>query len=328
MKNKAHLLLAALLMTLPALPIVILGLVAWHDPRDRYWALVYLVWGMVFAALSSVAAGWVIRRARAAHCGLTQKALGLAGIAAWGLSFPALVVINLTPLCLGQDNGDGRNDVLMCLLLAVVWFAFMSLPVAGGIAVATKPASKAARGGDAEAVCRSGLNEPSRPSAGGNRGSAACLGLSGASSRQAGQEKLSGVVQVPIEPLQFAGEWGDDRGLHSARELATHLQGGGGGGQGLRVWRRLSHRAMQDPPHSKQNDRSEGGCQRRAQERQLTPCSGGPVTRPNGLHDRAMKRGKHLGLWGWLPQGTVQRHHVLFKAAQLFRVACLPPQTG
>jgi hypothetical protein len=168
MKKKNHALLPVMIMILPALPILILGWIAWHDPRDRYWASVYLVWGTVFAALSSVTAGRVIRRARATHSGLPQRAFCVAGCAAWALSFPALVVINLTPLCLGQDNGDGRNGVPLCLLLAGLWFAFMSVPVAGGIAVVSKLASKVVPGGGEADVCRTGVNEASQPSAGGD----------------------------------------------------------------------------------------------------------------------------------------------------------------
>lgn len=154
-KRERQSVLAALTMALPALPILILGLIAWHDPRDRYWASVYLVWGTVVAALGSTAAGWVTRCARSTDPCLTHKAFCLAGFVAWGLSFPVLLVINLTPLCLGQDNGDGRNNVNMCIFLAVVWFAYLSLPVAGGIAIVSKLASRIAKGRkDVPEVCQ------------------------------------------------------------------------------------------------------------------------------------------------------------------------------
>jgi hypothetical protein len=28
----------------------------------------------------------------------------------------ALTVLNLTPLCIGQDNGDGSNDLALCIV--------------------------------------------------------------------------------------------------------------------------------------------------------------------------------------------------------------------
>ncbi len=38
-----------------------------------------------------------------------------------------LGAIDLPPLCLGPDNGDGRNSLAMCLLLTAIWPAFMSV---------------------------------------------------------------------------------------------------------------------------------------------------------------------------------------------------------
>jgi hypothetical protein len=151
MKRKTRLLLAITLMALPSLPIVALGLCAWHDPSDRYWANVYLVWGTVFAALSAVLTALVIRRKEV----ILPRSFPSAGFVAWACSFPALVLINLTPLCLGQDNGDGRNSFFMCIFLAVLWFAFMTVPVAGGILLLSKLASMIA-GGNGKKVVEAG----------------------------------------------------------------------------------------------------------------------------------------------------------------------------
>jgi len=152
-----------MIMGLPALPVLVLGAVAWHDPRDRYWANVYLVWGTVLAVLSTVTAGSAIRRTGAAQRSVSQRQLLASGFVAWGLSFFVLVAINLSPLCLGQDNGDGRNGVFTCILLAVVWFLFMSLPVGGGIAVAAMLARRVANGGDEDDAGRKRENEIGQP---------------------------------------------------------------------------------------------------------------------------------------------------------------------
>ncbi len=37
-------------------------------------------------------------------------------VVAWMLAILALTVLNLTPLCIGQDNGDGINDLALCML--------------------------------------------------------------------------------------------------------------------------------------------------------------------------------------------------------------------
>ena len=42
------------------------------------------------------------------------------GMLAWLLALLALWIINLTPLCVGQDNGDGNNNVALCALETVM----------------------------------------------------------------------------------------------------------------------------------------------------------------------------------------------------------------
>jgi hypothetical protein len=37
------------------------------------------------------------------------------GLLAWVVVILALGLINLTPLCIGQDNGDGINDFALCM---------------------------------------------------------------------------------------------------------------------------------------------------------------------------------------------------------------------
>jgi uncharacterized membrane protein AbrB (regulator of aidB expression) len=38
------------------------------------------------------------------------------GLLAWMVAFVVLAVLNFTPLCVGQDNGDGSNDLALCLV--------------------------------------------------------------------------------------------------------------------------------------------------------------------------------------------------------------------
>jgi hypothetical protein len=132
---------SAAIMAMAALPVLVLGLIALPAPRQMYWASVYVVWGTLLAALCFAATARTIRRAERSHSPVTKMNLALGGMTAWGLSFPVLVLTTLTPLCLGQNNGDGRNNVGMCLFLAVVWFIFMSAPVCGGLLLLAKWAS-------------------------------------------------------------------------------------------------------------------------------------------------------------------------------------------
>lgn len=133
----------AVIMAMAALPVVALGLFGSLSPGDRYWGAVYVVWGTVFAAFCVAATSRIVRRTGASDSRLMKKALCFGGMTAWGLSLPVLVLTTLTPLCLGKDNGDGRNNVAMCLFLAVVWFIVMSLPVCSAIALLAKWACNA-----------------------------------------------------------------------------------------------------------------------------------------------------------------------------------------
>ena len=51
--------------------------------------------------------------------------LGL-GLLAWMVAMLALGLVNLTPLCVGQDNGDGRNNIALCILQTVMVFIVFS----------------------------------------------------------------------------------------------------------------------------------------------------------------------------------------------------------
>ena len=42
------------------------------------------------------------------------------GLLAWLVAILALGLVNFTPLCVGQDNGDGNNDFALCLVQTVM----------------------------------------------------------------------------------------------------------------------------------------------------------------------------------------------------------------
>ncbi|MCQ3937373.1 MAG: hypothetical protein DPW18_10040 [Chloroflexi bacterium] len=54
------------------------------------------------------------------------------GILAWTAAFFALTILNLTPLCVGQNNGDGNNDLGMCNLITAL-SCIVYTPVYGGV---------------------------------------------------------------------------------------------------------------------------------------------------------------------------------------------------
>jgi len=42
------------------------------------------------------------------------------GLLAWIVALIVLGFLNLTPLCIGQDNGDGNNDIGMCFFMTAL----------------------------------------------------------------------------------------------------------------------------------------------------------------------------------------------------------------
>ncbi len=113
-----------LIMGVPALP-----LFAWSVVTE-YWGMIYLYWGIIFTILS------FIFSYRSTRCATDYPAKSptthnffLNGILAWSISFIALGIINFSPLCLGQNNGDGNNTVGICIFYTIIWPVFMSITV-------------------------------------------------------------------------------------------------------------------------------------------------------------------------------------------------------
>ncbi len=48
------------------------------------------------------------------------------GLLAWMAAFLVLGLLNLTPLCVGQNNGDGNNDLALCIVQTLLVGFFYS----------------------------------------------------------------------------------------------------------------------------------------------------------------------------------------------------------
>jgi hypothetical protein len=122
--NRGQTLIATLTMVLPALPLVLLSMI------PEYWGRIYFWWGMLFAILSFISVSRTIRRTVIDEASRpSTRQFFTAAVIAWLISFVVLAVINFTPLCLGQDNGDGRNNIGMCVFLTILWPVVMSVIV-------------------------------------------------------------------------------------------------------------------------------------------------------------------------------------------------------
>jgi len=59
----------------------------------------------------------------------------ICGCIAWAVAVFVLAGLNLTPLCIGQENGDGFNDVTTCILLTIFNTIYFTPFVLAGISL-------------------------------------------------------------------------------------------------------------------------------------------------------------------------------------------------
>jgi hypothetical protein len=106
-------LLSCVMTTIPAL--VYWYLISMLAGSDYFWKT-YLIVGEIFLAIS-MAIGFIfpslILERWKRHPVLW---LFIQGMLAWTATVIALAFFNLTPLCIGQNNGDGNNDLILCMV--------------------------------------------------------------------------------------------------------------------------------------------------------------------------------------------------------------------
>jgi hypothetical protein len=137
-------LLSGTFTALPGLVFVLLLLqTAWHE--DYWWGTYLAV--LLTLVLSSLFLGFVLppvlQRIRVRHPWFW---ISLSGWLAWVLSLNLLGLLNLTPLCVGQNNGDGNNDIGMCLFMTALSGIVYTLPYIGMLLVSALVGHLAIRG--------------------------------------------------------------------------------------------------------------------------------------------------------------------------------------
>lgn len=119
-------LLTALLISLPAL-----ALLGWvQQYRGAYFYSIYLVTALVFWSASLVLSSPPVR-VRWFFAGWLRTALFfyLVLLVSWLTALVVLLMTSATPLCVGQDNGDGINNLALCLYQAFLVSVVYSYPV-------------------------------------------------------------------------------------------------------------------------------------------------------------------------------------------------------
>jgi hypothetical protein len=111
---------------LVSLPAVLIGAIVYTSIGDDYFRPTYLIVCSVFVAASLVFGFAVSPSPREARFRQAWTRLFLGGAVAWTFALAALGLLNLTPLCVGQDNGDGINDLGMCVSYTILVAAVYS----------------------------------------------------------------------------------------------------------------------------------------------------------------------------------------------------------
>ncbi|MDH3504908.1 MAG: hypothetical protein OEZ41_12140 [Nitrospirota bacterium] len=98
--------------------------------RDEYYFVGYLGMSIAFL-LASMVFGFfnAVRLQRGVE--RATSVLFVSIMTSWILALLVLGVLNLTPLCVGQDNGDGINDIGDCVFYAVLNGGVFSLAILG-----------------------------------------------------------------------------------------------------------------------------------------------------------------------------------------------------
>lgn len=87
--------------------------------NENYWISYFIVSGLYLVV--SLALGIFVPTLAPAHW-KRHPVLWLLGqgLLAWLVAALALGLINLTPMCVGQENGDGINDFALCMAQTVM----------------------------------------------------------------------------------------------------------------------------------------------------------------------------------------------------------------
>src|ERR1041385_7679920 len=112
-------LISALFATLPGFFLFLLFLSSGAVGREYWWSTYLIVF--LILLISSLFLGFTLpamfQKIRVRHLWIS---ILVSGLLVWILALLVLGLLNLTPLCVGQDNGDGNNDLGMCMFMTLL----------------------------------------------------------------------------------------------------------------------------------------------------------------------------------------------------------------
>ena len=106
--------------------------------RREYFFITYAIVSGFFLALAFTLGALTPRHLRPDRSRKQVFLLVFRDLAlAWDGALVLLSILNLTPLCVGQDNGDGRNTYALCVIQSVAVAVCYTPPVLGMVALAS-----------------------------------------------------------------------------------------------------------------------------------------------------------------------------------------------
>jgi len=103
-----------------ALPATALWILISKTMAGEYFGKTYLIVSGIFLAVS-FALGFLIPAIAPSHW-KHHPSLWIfsQGVLAWLMAVLVLAVLNFSPLCIGQENGDGTNNITQCMMQTVM----------------------------------------------------------------------------------------------------------------------------------------------------------------------------------------------------------------
>jgi hypothetical protein len=122
-----HRILPALLSSLPGMGMNVFYLLT---RTGQYWEPVFQAAAVVFILAGAVCGPLLAGLLHAERARIrAAAAVFCAVLLAWLACSLVIGLLNLTPLCVGQNNGDGMNDLGMCIFISSIT-AVSSIPLA------------------------------------------------------------------------------------------------------------------------------------------------------------------------------------------------------
>ena len=126
--------------TILGLPAVALGCLAWVFFEGEYFQPIYLIVSAVLAASAFFWGILLVPDSGEERFWPLFLRLMVAAFLATLVALIALAALSMTPLCVGQDNGDGTNDLVLCLVQTGLVTVFFGPFVMGWLAIAAASA--------------------------------------------------------------------------------------------------------------------------------------------------------------------------------------------